>query len=62
MNESRRLFLQILLIVLALIFLFTVKYAYENQSTQAGAFGVEEKMGNVTVSEAFSTIFTGGEE
>ncbi len=62
MNESRRLFLQILLIVLALIFLFTVKYVYENKSAQAGAFGTGENMNNVTISEAFSAIFEGGEE
>lgn len=61
MEKSRRLFFQILLLVLAIVFTFAIRYVYENQSARTGTFGEGEKVSNVTVSDVFSAFCAGGE-
>ncbi len=61
MEKSRRIFFQILLLVLALVFILTVKYAYESRSAKVGNFGTGENMSNVTITDVFSAFYAGGE-
>ena len=60
MEKARKLFFQILLIILALIFILCVRFAYESQSAPTGTFASAEN-NNVTLSQIFSQKLAAGE-
>ncbi|MBR3996273.1 MAG: hypothetical protein IKI97_13485 [Clostridia bacterium] len=56
MNNFRRLFYQIILVVLALAFTLCIRYIVSTKSTEAGTFGAENEDAAVTVSAIFSSM------
>ncbi len=56
MEKNRLIFFQVLLVLIALIFICAVKYIAETRSTTAGSFTGDKFYGNVTVTDAFSAL------
>ena len=55
MQDFRKVFFQVLLLILAIVFTAGIRYAATVKSTQAGSFGTVEQ-GNITVSDVFSRL------
>ncbi len=55
MEKNRVILFQVLLVILALVFICAVRYIAESRAAEAGSFGTEEFHGNVTVADVFSS-------
>ena len=53
MEKNRVMLFQVLLVILALVFMYTVRWFSESRMTEAGSFGAEGDYGNVTIADVF---------
>lgn len=60
MENFRKNFFQILLVITALVFTICIRYLYENSDTKTGAFGNMSEQ-NITVSDIFNGKCRGGD-
>lgn len=61
MEKTRKLFFQAILVILAVVFIYTINYISDNRSTQVGSFA-ERDFAGVTLMEALCSVETSGRE
>lgn len=57
MKKNRRNLFQVLLIIIALMFVITIRYICDTMTTQAGTFSNESSFSTVTFSDVFNKLY-----